>query len=290
MARPRLSVAVTLDRLESEVLDVFREALGRLAGMADLPRAEEPINLDLYWAARAAHLEFLRTQRVRIPFSIVFDSTSQPEPDDLARSARLRKRPDFNCLITNPQAVDHLSSQINYYLECKRLGQAEGTWVLNENYSEHGINRFVHPDWEYAKGCRSGVMIGYLQNMTPSDVLAEVNTGATSRKLPSLALAAAGWIANGVTDISQTVLTRGFGPSPFSLCHLWVDVRHVPLRTAPPATAAPTVKKPAAKKKPKKATPAASSAPTSKRSSRSKKQPGSAGLKTDAPVSKEPPT
>lgn len=240
MPRPRLSAAITWQRFEEAVLAVFREALSRLARRAELPRAEELINLQLYWIAREVHLELLESATGSIPFSILFDSTSQPEPDDVARASRLRKRPDFNCVVTNPQARSHLTSQVNYYLECKRLGEAEGTWVLNENYSEHGMNRFVHVDWQYAKGCLSGTMVGYIQNMDPNAILTEVNAYARTRRLPSLIQAAADWAVRDVTQLYSTSLTRTFQPNVFSLGHLWVDIRHIPLSPQPALPTSPT--------------------------------------------------
>src|SRR4051812_38479848 len=100
---------------------VFKEALSRLARLTQLTRAEEPINLELYWLLRQAHLDLVQAgTEGMLQFAILFDSASQPEPDDVARSQRLRKRPDFNCVMMNPQALNHLTSQVNFYVECKR--------------------------------------------------------------------------------------------------------------------------------------------------------------------------
>lgn len=240
MGAPRLTHAITWERFEKAVLAVFREALRRLAQKTELPRLEEPINLELYWLVRQVHLEMLKSnQAAMLPYTVQFDSTNQPEADDIARSNRLRKRPDFNCVMTNPQAPDVRTSQINYYLECKRLGQAVGKWVLNDNYSGHGINRFIHPDWQYGKGCNSATMIGYMQDITPDAILSEVNTGAEQRKLPSLSVAAANWVTKDVTSLTQAPLERSFSPTPFPLGHLWVDLRHCRFIIAATASSAP---------------------------------------------------
>lgn len=262
MAAPKLTAALTWATFENAILTVLRDALGRLSGVAQLPRAEEPINLELYWLMRQAHLDHTRAKaKGMMQFLILFDCNSQPEPDDAARAQRLRKRPDFNCAIMNPQAPDHRTSQVNYYIECKRLGEAEGAWVLNDNYSEHGVNRFVHADWQYAKGYSTATMVGYVQNSVPATILTEVNAGATTRNFPSLAIAATSWAARGVNTLIQSPLTRGFLPSPFALGHLWVDLCHCTFvattQTPPAAATAPpptpkakpaTPKKPAAKK------------------------------------------
>jgi hypothetical protein len=225
MARPRLLPALTWPKFEQAVLAVFTEALRRLAEKPKLPQGEEPINLDLYWLCRDVHLEQLRAKK-SIPFVIEFDSTNQPEPDDNAESRRLRKRPDFACAITDEQAPDSRSSQIRYSLECKRLGQAGAGWVLNKNYSEYGMLRFMQKEHGYAKGCSSAAMIGYVQNMDPDDILTEVNDFAQRRKIPSLSRAATAWAAKNVTQLSQDPLTRDFDTSALQLHHLWIDLRH----------------------------------------------------------------
>jgi hypothetical protein len=226
MLRPRLSAAITWAKFESAVLEVFGVALNDLALLPNLPSAEEPINLQLYWIARKAHHEALNSPSASIPFSIMADTTNQPEPDDSARSKRMKKRPDFSCVLNNPLEVDFRKSQVIYNLECKRLGDSEGTWILNENYAEHGMLRFTHVNWQYAKGCVSATMIGYLQNMAPDDVLNEVNANATRRALPSLQRAATSWAALGVTQLDQPALNRTFAAGQIELRHLWVDLRH----------------------------------------------------------------
>jgi hypothetical protein len=243
MARPRLSAALTWPRFEQAVHAVFTEALRRLGGYGRLPAAEEPINLELYWLALKVHQESLNSRKGSLPFAIIPDSTNQPEPDDSARSRRIKKRPDFCCIMKNEQAEDFRQSQVNYYLECKRLGQAEGKWVLNENYSEHGMTRFMRTDWGYGKGCASAAMIGYMQNMEPDTVLEEVNSHAVTRTIPSLMRAATAWVARNVTYLSQSGLTREFDTNPIQLSHFWMDLRHCQFdipSDQPPQSAAPS--------------------------------------------------
>jgi hypothetical protein len=243
-----LSAAVTWPRFEQTVLAVFAEALRRLAARVRYPAAEEPINLELYWLAVEVHHALMNSRSGSMPFVILFDSTNQPEPDDAARSQRLRKRPDFTCAITNSQAADYLLSQLKYYLECKRLGRAEGNWVFNENYTQHGVVRFMHTNWQYGKGCTSATMIGYLQNMDPDDVFAEVDKFARARSIPSLQRAMA-WAARDVTRLSQPPLQRDFAPAEIQLGHLWVDLQHCHFEK-PPAKP-PTAPKAAKSKRPK---------------------------------------
>lgn len=190
MARPHLHKAITWPKYEAAVLAVFEEGLRRLALRATLPRSEQPINFELLAICLDVHVEFQKN-KTTMPFVIEMDSTNQPVADDVVRSKRLNKRPDFACAMFNQQATEGKASQVRYSLECKRLGTPEPQWVLNENYSEHGQMRFVQEDHGYAKGCESAAMIGYAQSMDPDALLTEVNGFATTRKLPSLKKAAA---------------------------------------------------------------------------------------------------
>ena len=227
MDRPRISKAISWLRYEKAVLDVFTESLRRLATLFDrLPAAEEPINLQLYWIALQVHHEILTTPMSSFPFTIDPDSTNAPEWDDNARSKRLKKRPDFKCLLKNPNVNDYRKSQIVYILECKRLGENKGDLLFNEFYSENGIQRFVHADWGYAKGCDSATMIGYLQNMAPDEVLKEVNNHAITRNLPSLHRATEKWYSLEATMLIQAALSRSFEPTQIKINHLWIDLRH----------------------------------------------------------------
>ncbi len=251
MARPRLLPALTWPKYEKAALAVFTEALRRLAARKNLPQGEEPLNLILYWICREVHLEQLKAKK-SIPFVIDFDSTNQPEPDDTAESRRLKKRPDFAFAITDPQAPDTRTSQIRYSVECKRLGKAEGGWVLNDNYSERGMSRFMQVEHSYAKGCSSAAMIGYMQNLPPEEILSEVNEGAERRSIPSLIRAAA-WAAKDVTRLSQSPLPRDFDANPVQLNHLWVDLQHCVFEKPPPKPAKPKATNPTAKAKKKSA-------------------------------------
>lgn len=235
MSGPRFSDVVTWDRFELSVLAVFQEALQRLSTDPIITQSENHINHRLYWLARSVHLEKMKNSPGEIlQFGIILEGTSQPTPDDQARAARLTKRPDLTCLVVNAQAASLEESQLCYYLECKRLGMPVNAWVFNENYSEHGIRRFVDHDWEYAKGCQSGAMIGYVENMAPNDILNEVNVGSNSRQLPSLSIAAQQWAVGSVNPLNQAALTRGCSPTEFTLRHFWVDLRNCQFVSPPP--------------------------------------------------------
>ena len=136
----------------------------------------------------------------------------------------MKKRPDFACMLKDLQAKNFKSSQITYFVECKRLGIPENKLVFNSLYSEKGIARFISVEHQYAKNCPSASMIGYIQNMEPDNILTEVNKFAKVRSVLSLTKAAAAW-ATDVTRVSQLPLSRHFDTTKIQLTHFWVDLR-----------------------------------------------------------------
>ena len=259
MSNPRISLALSWEKYEHAVQGVFFEALQRLAAMPKLAKAEIPLNLEVLWIAHRVHQEQFLAGRCMFDFTIHTDSTNPPEPDDSALSARLRKRPDFICAIKDMQARDFRRSQVTYGIECKRLGKMEDGLEFNDLYSKKGISRFLTDEHQYAKGCPSASMIGYLQDMDPDTVFDEVVKFSATRSIPSLVKAAMGWANKSVTLLSQPPLDRTFAPGdPIRLHHYWVDLRHckftVPSASPPQSAADPSAGAPAkkSKKKPSK--------------------------------------
>jgi hypothetical protein len=108
-----------------------------------------------------------------------------------------------------------------------RLGEPpRADWVLNFNYIEHGIARFRHSDWAYAKRAQSGAIVGYMQTMTPSAILIAVNTECQRQTFPGLTPAGA-WVERATTQLGHS-FDRGFEISPIRLHHFWIDLRVQP--------------------------------------------------------------
>jgi hypothetical protein len=101
---------------------------------------------------------------------------------------------------------------------------SSASWVLNRNYVEHGIARFEHPDWGYAEGSSSGMMVGFMQTMEPDAILAEVNDHITS--FPALSLSGRRWTLKALTLLEPQSFDRRVLLTPFTLNHFWVDLRH----------------------------------------------------------------
>jgi hypothetical protein len=243
MDRPRLSLAVNWSDFEKAVHRVFLDALRRLCLYERLPTAEPSISLEIFHLALAAHQDQYLSGDCLYQFTIEPDATSKPQPDDAAPDSRLKKRPDFACTMKDMQAVHSSLSQVSYYLECKRLGQPEGELVFNNLYSAKGMARFMTEEHQYAKGCESAAMIGFIEDMEPDTVFGEVNSFATGRAIPSLTKAAAGWRSGEATVMPTVSLKRSFDANPILLHHFWVDLRgcnfDVPSKHPPQAAGNP---------------------------------------------------
>jgi hypothetical protein len=183
---------------------------------------ENILNRQLYFC-------LLRASRELDPEGIypgpLAECCNQADPDDVTRSRREDKRPDFTWNYLDPHEPDADRSSIQFILECKRLGKPTSPqWILNSNYVEHGVNRFVDPKWAYAKRFASALMVGYWQSMEASDILLEVNCILKTKELPEMVLSSQSWQESSSTQLSHT-LPRAFPVSPFVLNHLWLDFR-----------------------------------------------------------------
>lgn len=207
-------------RREAKCLSIIERALTTLLGDGDLPATEVELNRLLYF-----HL--LRASRELYPedeISPVAECNNQPDPNDQARALREHKRPDFQWIYLDRYEPDPERSSRQFVVECKRLGEAaRRDWVLNVNYVEYGVRRFLEPEWAYAKGASSGAMVGYWQSMLGEDVLREVDAGCRLRSIPRLAPIGPP-STNGVGKFNHDI-TRTFPASPFRLHHLWIDLR-----------------------------------------------------------------
>lgn len=128
----------------------------------------------------------------------------------------------------------HLSLNYYFHIECKRLGSpTSATWKLNPNYVHNGILRFVSEGHRYCQHIQSGVMIGYLEDMTCEEILQEVNaaieqvkeTLSPQTKITPLLPPQTGWQEKATSRLTHQ-LERPFPKSPFTLWHFWLDLRN----------------------------------------------------------------
>lgn len=202
----------------------FSRALALLRKKASLPTEEVGLNRELYFCLLQANRELDPDGRYPPPMT---ECCNQPDPDDVARARREDKRPDFSWGFTDPHEADYQRSSKQFIVECKRIGApASPRWILNENYIEHGVWRFIDPQWSYAKRFPSAAMVGYWQTMGGDENLKEVNEAANRRGLTPIALSGDGWHVAAACELDH-MLHRSFPMSPFHLRHLWIDLRRV---------------------------------------------------------------
>ena len=205
---------------EAKCLATIALALKKLRDIPELPESEVELNRHFYFCLLEASRELYPDDEV----APVAEGNNQPDPDDEARAKRELKRPDFQWVYLDRYEASARHSSKQFVVECKRLGKAlRADWVFNVNYVQHGIIRFREPEWSYAKRFPAGAMVGYWQSMEPHDLHGEVNEECSKTAVPALVLNGS-WNPGGVSRCSHA-LTRPFEISPFTLHHLWVDLR-----------------------------------------------------------------
>ena len=210
-------------------LAILERALELLAMERGLACAEVELNRCLYFL-------LLRATRELYPEEEIAPSqecNNQPDADDEARACREGKRPDFQWIYLDRYEPDPFRSSKQFVVECKRLGSpTRSNWILNTNYVEHGIWRFVAPDSGYAKGFPPAAMVGYWQDMAADDILREVNDTASKRGVSPLSLSPEGWRLGGISRLDHAC-ERPFPASPLLIYHLWADLRGTPNSRSP---------------------------------------------------------
>lgn len=198
---------------------VFREALCRLQVTPAQRKDENEISKALCPVLTTVCFE--REGEVQTP---LWEKPAQPTIPDELDSYAIGKRPDFTCKLVNPFATAPELYEISLHVECKRLGAKTASgWDLNDNYVRKGIARFDCLSHEYGKRAPSGMMLGYIVNREPAEILAEVNTTLKTRhpSFPALAFT----FTSRCVGCEQALQRQNVKPNPFKLLHLWVDYR-----------------------------------------------------------------
>jgi hypothetical protein len=162
----------------------------------------------------------------KLRFSVLIEAPNQPSLNGGHNPQSERKKPDIQFTWVNPQETDVSKYQREYTVECKRLGEPLNGRCLCEEYVTKGINRFVTPEHSYANGCPSGVMVGYVQNWEPQEILVEVNSYTIANHLAQIQLQKSGWQVGGITELDHTLNRNAVYPSNFLLYHFWADFRN----------------------------------------------------------------
>lgn len=222
------SASILWQRHEELILGVFILALKMLRLEKNLPDAENRINETLCVKARLAYFELPLKQRPA-SFGLFLEPQNQPQTDDDVGEEFLRKKPDFKWRLENKSDPDPVTAIRDHDIECKRLGKPlRKDRVLNTEYVEKGLLRFLNVKHSYGKGVKFGAMIGYIQNMEFEDILKEVNQCIAltqTHKIPPIKFSAKKTSSKEIIETAQKLNRTEINPSSFNLRHIWVDLR-----------------------------------------------------------------
>jgi len=220
MARRGISFAALWNRHETLYRDIFVEALIRLAAEPRISGDENSISKHLLTIVVTVCREIANTENreVHPPAS---DGLNQPVHADETQEGFTRTRPDFTCNCVNPRAESNEEYLIPFHVECKLLGSP--TWKLNTNYVTNGIARFDLGSHKYGNLASSGMMIGYIISMKPKEIQTQVNSCIEEELpgVPPLVFALSGVLLQS----EHSFVRRHVVPTPFTLIHLWADIR-----------------------------------------------------------------
>ncbi len=224
MPRRTIPFGELWNRHERLYRHIFVQALIRLAAEPRISGNENSVSKHLFTIVVTVCREIANTKNREIhpPAS---DGLNQPVNVAEAQEDFTRKRPDFTCNCVNPRAESNEDYLIPFHVECKLLGEPTSrTWKLNTNYVMHGIARFDLASHRYGNRASSGIMIGYIISMTSEQIQTQVNS-CIEKKLPGVPLLV--FALSDVPSQSQhSFARRHVVPTPFTLIHLWVDIRN----------------------------------------------------------------
>lgn len=224
MTRRTLQALDLWGRTEKRLLKLFMGGLQLVREKITPDMDENQINRNLYFCLREANRKLNEADRFdTLPF---YEARNQPDSLDECATPREYKRPDFQLEMIDHQYPDPRAASSFFAIECKILGAPTPSWKYNENYVAYGIKRYLDPEHGYGMSARSGVMIGYVRDMSRAQTLAEVNGACVAQKIAELTHASTHGPSKEIHRLEQ-VLKRPPGSSGFALRHLWLALRKV---------------------------------------------------------------
>lgn len=224
MARHSLSSFAALwQRHECLYLEVFSSALQKLDTNNISLDHEDTISEALCIPLRHVCFELLCTRNIEVK-TPDWEGPIQPVEEVEMKGGKIRKRPDFTCKCYNRFASTAEELEISMHVECKRLGSpTSATWILNEKYVKNGIKRFDSTTHEYGKRATSGIMIGYIIDMSPETILSEVNE-YQKKHLPDNPAIKFEFGVGNLFESHQSLTRKHVLPEKFTLIHLWSNL------------------------------------------------------------------
>jgi hypothetical protein len=198
---------------------VLRRALELLADEPlPSPLNEVALNRALYFCILTAQRELAAEGRAPLA-PVIPEGHNPPAADDMQRTRRENKIPDFQWGLTDDQVADVRRSARHFVVECKCIMQPRrADWIYTEQYVAGGVRRFVTVDHGYGMDAPSGAMVGYVQAIGLDDLLTEVGRHVASEGLPPFTELSR--LGESYVELTHR-LSRTFGESPFELAHLW---------------------------------------------------------------------
>jgi hypothetical protein len=241
--QPRISKLNSWDAHVEKVIEVTIEALllfhseegidklkQELSIVGDWREIENKLNTVLYFFLCKANRDLKRKKKGLNTFP-QYEPQNKNNPDDRTIEAIKRqfKRPDFTwgyadfTPSNNPNA-DYKGDR-TFVIECKRLGSPPSkTTILNNKYASEGIKRFIADEHRYGEDETSSAMVGYIEDMEFEDILTQVNQAIDQKlKIDKLAKIT-DWQEKSTAHLHHS-FERSFEKSPFTLHHLWIDLR-----------------------------------------------------------------
>jgi hypothetical protein len=219
MAPPLLSELPLWEQHEERVVSIMRSALARFHTRRPPMAGEPELNREFFLCILEVNRENRLAGDAWFDYPPSYEARNPPSPGTEG-SASERKVPDFHWGYLDHEEPDARRSVRTFVIECKRLGAPSSAgWAFNVHYVDDGVGRFRDPDWRYGKDVGSGAMVGYVESMTPDEILAEVNGASATRGLPQLSPTTQ---AEPLHEFDHA-FDRPFEVSPFRLLHLWVE-------------------------------------------------------------------
>ena len=221
MSGPLITELPLWERHEQRVRAVLRSALHRLRTQG--PTGDEPkLNRALYFCMLEVNKEHSKSGGLWVNSPLILNGQNPPTPDT-EDSASERKIPDLQWGFVDHNEPDPHRYMRTFTIECKRLGAPSTSgWKFNVHYVCNGVRRFIDPEWRYGNDVATGAMVGYVESLTPEQVVSEVNKVLNQLGVSALTLPPG---ADGSLTEMEHSLWRPFAISPFKMVHLWIDIR-----------------------------------------------------------------
>ena len=210
-------------RHEAIYVEIFTLALSVLAKIPCDTRHENIISERLCIPLNDVCFELSKTRNYEIATPI-WESPIQPIDYSELKEGKPGKRPDFTCKRVNPFANSSFEHEFHFHVECKRLGTPSSpTWRLNEQYVINGIMRFDSVEHRYGELACSGLMVGYIIDMSADDILTEVKMFLNENSVDRAKLEPQSTESH-IQKYIQRLNRKFVKPLDFKLTHLWVDI------------------------------------------------------------------